>query len=415
MKRRHLLALLGSTAALGLAGRWAWPRVARPPRPDAPLSDEAQALIRKAWTGLDPARVLDTHVHIVGLGTGGSGCFVNPRLTAWHHPLEYLRFSIYRQASGVDDVSKCDQQYVERLLHLIRSQTPRGRALIFAFDQVHDDDGTPRPDLSEFHVPNDYVLKLARENPDAFVPCASIHPYRADAVDALVSAHAQGAMAVKWLPNAMHIDPSSPKCDPFYEKLVELGVPLITHAGEELAVDAEEAQRLGNPLLLRRALDAGVKVVIAHCASLGDNPDLDAADAGSAPAPVDNFELFVRLMDEPRYQGLLFGDASALPQFNRLGRPLLTMLRRRELADRLVNGSDYPLPAINVLMQTGAIEAKGLLTAKERRLLNEIDQHNPLLFDFVLKRTICLREDGREYRLPDAAFMIRPELFPRLT
>jgi len=65
----------------------------------------------------------------------------------------------------------------------------------------------------------------------------SIHPYRRDAVAALENAVAHGARAVKWLPSAMGIDPASPKCDAFYRSLAQLHVPLICHAGEEMAVD----------------------------------------------------------------------------------------------------------------------------------------------------------------------------------
>ena len=204
------------------------------------------------------------------------------------------------------------------------------------------------------------------------------------------------------------IDPSSARCDAFYEAMVRLQVPLITHAGEEKAVHAEEAQRLGNPLHLRRPLEHGVKVVVAHCASLGENPDLDAPPG----APwVDNFELFVRLMGEPRWEGQLFGELSAVTQVNRVGHPLRYVLEHPALHARLINGSDYPLPAINALMQTSAIVKAGFLTEAERGLLNEIDQHDPLLFDFVTKRTVHLGEQ----RLADEVFQVRPALFPRLS
>jgi uncharacterized protein len=204
---------------------------------------------------------------------------------------------------------------------------------------------------------------------------------------------------VKWLPNAMGIDPSDARCDPFYLKMKELDLILLSHGGEEKAVEAEEDQKLGNPLLLRRALDHGVKVIVAHCAGLGTNEDLDKPDRPQ----VHNFNLFLRLMDEKRYEGLVFGEVSAMTQFNRLGKPLTTILEREDLQERIVNGSDYPLPAVNVLIRTRPLVKYGYITAEESNSLKEIYQYNPLLFDFVLKRTIKL--PGTERRLPAGVFM----------
>ena len=183
-----------------------------------------------------------------------------------------------------------------------------------------------------------------------------------------------------------------------------LGLILLTHAGEEKAVDAAEDQRLGNPLLLRRAMDRGVRVIVAHCAGLGVNPDLDDPKRGNAR----NFDLFLRLMSEERYRGLLFGDISAVTQYNRFGESLETLLRRTDLHDRLVHGSDYPLPAINALTRTRSLVDSGFLSAEERRALNEIFDVNPLLFDFVLKRT--LHAPGSGERFPPSLFLANPGL-----
>jgi len=413
--RRQVFAAAGLTALI-FGARHTTRRIARSAPPSGPLSDEAKALIAKAWQGLDPKRVLDTHVHIVGTGDSGSGCFVGPRMQSLTNPMDYLKFTLYEEASGVNDSRHTDEEYLARLTSLISSQSPHGRLLIFAFDQFHGDDGKPVKSESEFYTPNDYVLGIAKAHPELFVPCASVHPYRDDAVTELERCVAQGAAAVKWLPNAMNIDPSSPKCDPFYEAMARLKIPLISHAGEEKAVHAEERQRLGNPLHLRRALEHGVTVVIAHCASLGENPDLDAAaQADGGEGWTNNFELFMRLMGEPKWEGRLFGDISALTIITRIGTPMKTVLRDPALQKRLVNGSDYPLPAINVVMQTRAVENHGLISASERELLNEIDRHDPLLLDFVMKRTIRLHEDGKEYRLADDVFTARPEVFPTLT
>lgn len=408
MRRRDFLKLAGASSLFGVS-RLGCYRLARPAEPDGPLSEAARAFLERAWQGIDPARVVDCHAHLIGLGAGGTGAWVNPRMLQYlRHPVEYMRFSVYRMAAGVEDVEQADGQYLERLLHLVRSQERHGRLMLLAFDQVHREDGTPDPEASEFYTPNDYVLRVAREHPDCFVAAASIHPYRKDAVEELERAVGQGAIAVKWLPNAQRIDPSSPLCDKFYEKLAALGVPLLSHAGEEKAVEADEAQKLGNPLLLRRALEAGVKVIVAHCASLGTNVDLDL---GAEAPEVENYQLFLRLVADPRWKERLFGDVSALAQYNRC-ETLREVLLREELHPRLINGSDYPLPAVNVIIRTGKLLDMGFITEDERALLDEIYAHNPLAFDFALKRTVKVVKDGRELRLPEAVFMLRPGLFP---
>jgi len=43
----------------------------------------------------------------------------------------------------------------------------------------------------------------------------------------------------------MGMDPSDEAIKPFYQRMAELGVVLLTHAGEEAAVEAEKAQELG--------------------------------------------------------------------------------------------------------------------------------------------------------------------------
>jgi hypothetical protein len=139
--------------------------------------------------------------------------------------------------------------------------------------------------------------------------------------------------------------------------------------------------------------------MVAHCAGLGDNEDLDDPHRRRAP----NFDLWLRLMGEKRYEGLLFADISAMTQFNRAGRPLRTILEREELHERLVNGSDYPLPAINLLIRTSTLRKLGYINDEERAGLNEIYDYNPLLFDFVLKRTLRLPGTGK--RLPASVFM----------
>jgi predicted TIM-barrel fold metal-dependent hydrolase len=72
------------------------------------------------------------------------------------------------------------------------------------------------------YVPNDYIWRLC-ERYHHFIPSCSVHPYRLDALAELQRSFDNGARLIKWLPNAMGIDPSSHLCQPYYDKCRELG------------------------------------------------------------------------------------------------------------------------------------------------------------------------------------------------
>lgn len=366
------------------------------------LSAKASDLVNRAFDDIDPQRLIDHHVHVAGLAAGGT--FVNRKMRTWAHPFHRLKFKVYMSSAGASDEDRADAQLVERLASLVSNIRNHGKHRLLAFDKHYRSDGSVNLDKTEFYVPNEYVFELAERYPDLFVPNISVNPYRPDAISELEKWAARGARIVKWLPNAMGIDPSDPKCDSFYQRMKELDLILLSHGGEEKAVEAEEDQKLGNPLLLRRALDHGVKVVVAHCAGLGTNEDLDSKDRKQ----VDNFDLFLRLMDEKRYEGLVFGEISAMTQFNRVGKPLHTILAREDLHERLVNGSDYPLPAVNILIRTRPLVKLGFISKSEGESLKEVYDYNPLLFDFVLKRTLKL--PGTSKSLPASIFMTNAAL-----
>lgn len=376
----------------------------RPEELDLKLSDRSADLVKRAFDDIDPQRLVDHHVHVAGLGVGGTRNLVNRKMQTWKHPFHRLKFKVYMSSAGVKAEDKADAQLIDRLASLVSHIRDHGKHRLLAFDKHYRRDGFEDLDKTEFYVPNEYVFAVAERHPDLFVPNISVNPYRPDAIAELEKWAARGARIVKWLPNAMGIDPSDPKCDSFYQKMKELDLILLSHGGEEKAVEAEEDQKLGNPLLLRRPLDHGLKVIVAHCAGLGSNEDLDHKERKQ----VDNFDLFLRLMDEKRYEGLVFGEISAMTQFNRIGKPLTTILAREDLHERLVNGSDYPLPAVNILIRTGPLVKQNYISGTEGTCLKEIYDYNPLLFDFVLKRTIKL--PGTSKTLPAPVFMTNSAL-----
>ncbi len=367
------------------------------------LSRQARKLVQKAFEGIERGALLDYHAHISGLGTGGTGAFVNPRMLSWRHPVQHLKFRVFISGYGVRDLPRADEQAVDRLVDLIRNIGGHGKCAILAFDRHLKPDGTPDLEHTSFHVPNDYVFEVARAHPDCFHPVMSIHPYRPDALEEMDRWAGQGGRILKWLPNAMGMDPADERCIPFYERMRKHQLILLTHVGGEQAVEGEEYQKLGNPLRLRLPLKLGLRVIMAHCASLGSDVDLEDHQH-SRPS---SFDLFLRMMEEKQYQGRLFGELSATTQFNRQ-EVLATLLERTEFHARLVNGTDYPLPAINVVIQTRTLRKAGYIAPHERAGLNEIYDFNPLLFDFVLKRTI--RHPTLGNRFPASIFTAHPDL-----
>ena len=395
MSRRRWL--LGGGAALGLAGAaglaalggsrlWPGDGLWNPCRAQLPRRLEEHALVRAAWEGVDPAKCWDAHAHLVGTGDSGSGIVVHPQMDSLLSPAQYARRQFFLNAGCAPDAQgRVDQAYLSRLQQLVEGLRPGARVLLFAFDRAYGEDGQPDMARTAIWVPDAAARDAARAWPGAFEWVASIHPYRGDALDALEAARREGARAVKWLPAAMGIDPASPRCERFYRALVRLGLPLVSHAGLERAVHGAGRQEFGNPLRLRRALEAGVRVVVAHCASMGADRDLDRGPNGP---PVESFVLFARLMDEPRYATRLYGDLSAVTQVNRAAPALRRLLERDDWHPRLLNGSDYPLPGVMPLFSVDYLVSLGLLEAAAAPVLKEIRGHNPLLYDFVLKRSL---------------------------
>ncbi len=390
-RRAFILGLAGLGGAAWAGGRW-WPddKWQNPCLSGLPETLANHPLIRAAWEDLNPEKVWDMHVHVAGTGDSGSGMAINPAMDSLSSPVLYVQKRVFMDAACVGERSKVDETYLARLLDLAGGFPPGVKLMLYAMEHFH----APGGKQDEFHtgvyVPNDYVRKLAQTWPQRFEWVASLHPYRDDAVQRLEQYVKEGAIAVKWLPSAMGIDPASPRCDAFYDALVRHDIPLIVHAGTELSVVGEgHEQDHNNPLRLRRTLENGVRVVAAHCASLGMDYDWDA---GSKPDKLPSFELFARLMDEP-HGANLYADLSAVPQLHRC-HVFPALLENAGWHGRLLNGSDYPLPGIQPIYLLKELVRKDLLAAEHAEVLNELRAYNPLLFDFVLKRSIRWQGTG---------------------
>ncbi len=360
------------------------------------ISPQAIQLIRDAFSEFEDEVLIDSHTHVVGLGAGDTGIWVNPEMRQGWHWIKRLKFAVYKSASGIQHEENADREYIERLvklidgMHLPDLHTADMKFFILAFDKHYNKAGKEDLSHTSFYVPNEYIVSLSQQYPQFFVPVVSIHPYRKDALQVLDKWHKQGVKYIKWLPNSQGIDPSDKDIIPFYKKMAANNMVLITHTGEERAVEGEAFQRLGNPQLLHLPLQHGVKIIMAHVATLGECEDLE-----NAGREVSCFRLAIEMLEDKRYEKILFADISGITQYNRTDK-LGEILEKQELHHRFVNGSDYPLPAINFLFKTSQLEDMGFISDNEKELLNEIYSYNPILFDFVLKRTIKSPYNGNK-------------------
>lgn len=369
----------------------------------------ATKLIEDALEGFETSSpIVDYNVSLVGVGAQGTGCSVHSHARGgWMHPVASLKLKLMESATGIANHDNWDTEYVERLVQLKTGIVKThgrvwGRQALHPLDLAHSPSGAPLIDHSATFVPNDYAFKIVEENPNHFVPCVSIHPYRRDAVEELRKWVKRGARIVKWIPSIQGIDPSNEKCDHFYKEMARSGV-ILHSGGDRVLIDPPGMNlSLDNPLLLRRPLSFGVKVIVSHCATEGKSLDIEVPPHNN----IDNLQLFFRMMEDPKYKGLLFGDISGVCNFTRI-EYLQPLLDNTAIHSRLVYGSDYPMPAINLIVQTYLFGNKGLISEKDCDSLGDIYKVNPLMFDFVIKRTLKSKK-GNKFNI--SIFKEHPDL-----
>ncbi len=266
--------------------------------------------------------IIDLHCHVAGIGAGGSGCHVAPRLRRnW-------RYGVYLRAFGVTAAeleSRGDDLVFDRLAEKLGQSQLVAAAVILSLDGAVDERGELDLERTEVYVPGEWVARQTRRHSNLLYG-ASVNPRRRDALERLEQAAAGGAVLVKWLPPIQGLDPADPRFVPFYRKLADLGLPLLVHTGAERSF-TDGGQHLGDPQRLRPALETGVTVIAAHVAT-----------TGCSEGECNMERLLAMLPDHPN----LFADISSLTQLNKLVY-LPRLLRRPEAFSRLLYGTDMPL------------------------------------------------------------------------
>ncbi|MCX6877421.1 MAG: amidohydrolase family protein [Verrucomicrobia bacterium] len=267
-------------------------------------------------------RKIDCHVHLLGDGSSGSGCWL--RLKSIVHRL--MAQVIVREAGLPPSALRegLDALLVTRLAEQVRDSS-LDAVVLLAQDLPHRDDGTPLPDQGTFYVPNSYLLAVCARHPDRFIPGVSIHPARPDAMAELERCLQAGARVLKLLPNCLNVDYSAPRHRPFWEKMAESNMILLSHTGGEHSLPVL-CHRFADPRLLRFPLECGVTVIAAHCAGRSGLWDADHTAA------------LLAMFDQwPR----LFGDNSAL--CSPLRCRTLPQILPEPVRHRIIHGSDFPI------------------------------------------------------------------------
>jgi uncharacterized protein len=274
----------------------------------------------------DSLKPLDMHVHLVGNGRSGSGCWIRLGATWWQRPMAAYMLRHIGMRGVSMHAEDFDARYVENLLAQVRGSSVGGIVLL-AQDEVYSASGEKLSQRGSFYVPNEYLLDVCRRHPE-FVPAVSIHPGRPDAMEELERCLAGGAAVLKLLPNCHNVDCADRCYRKFWERMAEAGLPLLAHTAGEHTLEVVE-KKYSDPRILTAPLEIGVTVIAAHCATKSGFTDPEY------------FNIFAEMLERfPRF----YGDTSAW------NTPLRGRHARRcvgpgagLLGERLLHGSDFPV------------------------------------------------------------------------
>ena len=167
------------------------------------------------------------------------------------------------------------------------------------------------------------------------------------------------------------MNPSNERYISYYQKLIDLDLPLLVHTGNEESFTRTD-DSLGDPELLKLPLSMGVKVIAAHVASSGKSDGYE------------NIDRLISMMDD--YPNL-YADISSLTQVNKR-KNLRKVINEKKLRGRLLYGTDYPLTntiIVNPLQY--------LLNLTMKQLLDLIRTPNSWDRDVKLKSALGFRAE----------------------
>ena len=273
--------------------------------------------------------IIDMHIHIASINEK-HGCYVSDRfkksLVASHF---YKALGLTKNDVFTLSPDELDDIIIHNFLKLLH-ESKIDKVMLLGLDYPYKENGEIDMPNAKMVTSADFLKHIA-DRSDKIIIAPSVHPYRKDALEELERVKEMGAKVIKWIPAAMNIKPESKQCLPFYQKLVELDLPLITHTCIEHAV-VSFSQKLNHVKRLELALKTGVKVIAAHCAT-----NLFIYER------TQYYEWKKMAKDFPN----LYGDISAFNVPTRI-KYLKDIKNDDELRDRVFYGSDFPMKSLPI-------------------------------------------------------------------
>ena len=260
------------------------------------------------------------------------------------------RFSVafFARKLGVDQRalhSRPYQTYVQAMASSIQHSAFVDKACLFGVDARFDRRGRQIARDQTVCAMTENVLQVTAAHPDCFIPFLSVNPLRPGALESIDRFVEQGCRGAKFLQNYWGLDLNDERLIPYYEKLASHALPLIIHIGSEYTIRSD--RRYEGAEMLDLPLACNVRVIAAHMGLgrfihklmpwknlSGDPRDFDA----------DYFVLLERLQSQPN----LYADISAILVPLR-ARALRHLSRQTQIHDKLLFGTDYPVPFTTTL------------------------------------------------------------------
>ncbi len=274
--------------------------------------------------------------------------------------------------------------YVEGLTNNARYSKYIKKMVLFGVDDRVDDEGNSIHKDITVCATNDNLLAVYEKHKDVVIPFFSINPKRPDALELIDKYVALGFKGAKFLQNYWNVDTREERYRPYFEKLASLDLPLIVHVGNESSIHSyKECEAIE---MLDAPLEAGVTVIAAHMALSYNSFGL--RKMFSKDLKYFNVEYFT-LLEMLKKHDNLYADISALLTPIR-AKALGHLSKQYELHDKLLFGTDFPVPFTTVLNSYDLPYKKRFELAKEKNpydryikiILEYFDEVNPIYTNY---------------------------------